>query len=103
MGAVGLSSGSCLRIGFEFDAVLLDRAEFWRYVWRQFCLFGYIWMKSKFDPTAGLYMDQRTVFLMLLWLVVCFTGWIGPVANGGHVGELIAGMIFGYAPKLLRR
>ena len=68
-----------------------------------YALFGYVWMKSKFDPSAGFRLTESTVFLMMLWLVVCFTGWVGPVANAAHVGGLIAGLIFGYAPKLLRR
>jgi GlpG protein len=68
-----------------------------------YALFGYIWMKSKFDPAAGLYIGERDVFLMLLWFVVCFTGWVGPVANAAHAGGLIAGVILGYVPRLLRR
>jgi GlpG protein len=68
-----------------------------------FALFGYIWMKSKFDPSAGLYLGERDVFLMLLWFAVCFTGLMGPIANGAHAGGLAAGMILGYLPKLLRR
>jgi GlpG protein len=68
-----------------------------------YALFGYAWMKSKFDPAAGFRIAESTIFLMMLWLVVCFSGLVGPVANGGHVGGLIAGLIFGYAPKLMRR
>lgn len=68
-----------------------------------YALFGYVWMKSRFDPMAGLYIGERDVFLMIVWFVVCFTGWIGPIANGAHAGGLIAGMIIGYAPRLLRR
>lgn len=68
-----------------------------------YALFGYIWMKSKFDPMSGLYISERDVFLMLVWFVVCFTGWLGPVANGAHAGGLISGAIIGYAPRWLRR
>jgi GlpG protein len=68
-----------------------------------YALFGYIWMKSKFDPAAGLYIGQRDVFLMLLWFAACFTGWLGPVANGAHAGGLISGAVIGYLPALIRR
>ena len=68
-----------------------------------YALFGYVWMKSKFDPAAGLYIGERDVFLMVLWFVICFTGWLGPIANGAHAGGLISGAILGYLPKLLRR
>jgi GlpG protein len=68
-----------------------------------YALFGYVWMKSKFDPAAGLYLGERDVFLMLLWFGICFTGWIGPIANGAHAGGLVAGVVLGYLPQLLRR
>jgi GlpG protein len=68
-----------------------------------YALFGYVWMKSKFDPAAGLFLGERDVFLMLLWFGVCFTGWVGPIANGAHAGGLIAGVVLGYLPKLLKR
>jgi GlpG protein len=68
-----------------------------------YALFGYAWMKSTFDLSAGFRLQESTIFLMLLWLVVCFTGWNGQIANAAHVAGLIVGMIFGYAPVLLRR
>jgi GlpG protein len=68
-----------------------------------YALFGYAWMKSKFDPAAGFRISERTVFVLLVWLVICFTGWVGPIANAAHVGGLIAGLVFGYAPLLIRR
>lgn len=68
-----------------------------------YALFGYVWMKSRFDPAAGLFIGERDVFLMLVWFVVCFTGWVGPIANGAHAGGLVAGVSLGYLPRLLRR
>lgn len=59
-------------------------------------LFGYIWMKSKFDPASGYFIDQRTVILMIVWFGLCFTGWIGPIANFAHAGGLVVGTAWGW-------
>lgn len=66
-------------------------------------LFGYIWMKDRFQPGEGLALAPSTVSLMLVWLVLCMTGAIGPVGNTAHVVGLLAGMAFGIAPSLFRR
>ena len=66
-------------------------------------LFGYIWMKSRFDPGAGLFVDRQTVLLMLVWAVFCTTGWIGPIGNWAHGVGLATGMAIGYAPVAWRR
>lgn len=68
-------------------------------------LFGYIWMKARFQPELGLGMHPSTVTFMMLWFFLCMTPWIrfligSGVANGGHAGGLIAGMLIGYAPTL---
>jgi GlpG protein len=70
-------------------------------------LFGYIWMKTRFQPELGLRIDPSTVVLMMLWLVLCMTPFfhalIGSgVANGAHVGGLLAGIFLGYVPTLWR-
>jgi GlpG protein len=68
-------------------------------------LFGYIWMKARFQPELGLGMHPNTITFMMLWFFLCMTPWIRflipqGVANGGHAGGLIAGMLIGYAPTL---
>jgi GlpG protein len=65
-------------------------------------LFGYIWMKTLYDPQAGLYVSQGTVFVLLAWFFLCFTP-IMAVANGAHAGGFAIGLAFGYAPELSRR
>ena len=59
-------------------------------------LFGYIWMRGKFDPSSGLFLSEQDKFLMLGWFVLCFTGWVGPIANTAHAGGLVVGLALGW-------
>jgi GlpG protein len=68
-----------------------------------FGLFGYAWMKSEFEPEAGMFIPQSSVALMLGWLVICTLGWLGPIANYAHFGGLIVGMLLGLGPGVRRR
>ena len=66
-------------------------------------LFGYVWMKARFDPTSGYFIDQRIVILMTIWFVVCFTGVVGPIANYSHAGGLVIGVLWGWLSSLWHR
>jgi GlpG protein len=68
-----------------------------------FGLFGYVWMKSEFDPDLGIFMPSSSVVMMLGFLVLCMTGLIGPIANAAHIGGLVVGVGLGYGPVLRRR
>jgi GlpG protein len=59
-------------------------------------LFGYVWIKSKFDPGDGLYIHQTTALIMLAWFFLCFAGIFPGVANWAHAGGLITGSTWGY-------
>mgnify|MGYP002624122839 CR=1 FL=1 len=61
-----------------------------------FGLFGYVWMKSVFQPSKGFFMTQGMVLFMLLWLFLCMTGKLGAIANTAHVVGLLVGLIWGY-------
>jgi GlpG protein len=63
-------------------------------------LFGYVWVQSRLDPTSGLYIDEQTVMWMLLWLVVCTLGIVGPIANIAHAMGLIVGATIGYVRSI---
>ena len=67
-----------------------------------FGLFGYVWMKSKFDPESGFFMHPNTVFFMIAWFFICMTGSVGSIANMAHGVGLGVGIILGYAPRLWR-
>jgi GlpG protein len=68
-------------------------------------LFGYVWMKARFQPELGLGIHPNTVIFMMAWLVLCMTPAIhyiigSGVANAAHVAGLIVGMLIGYVPAL---
>jgi GlpG protein len=63
-------------------------------------LFGYVWMKMRFEPSLGLGFTPNTVFWMIGWLFLCMTGAIGSIANTAHVAGLLLGMLIGVAPYL---
>ena len=58
-------------------------------------LAGYVWMRGKYHPASGLFLDRQTVQWLLIWLVVCFTGVVGNVANTAHVTGLVIGVVWG--------
>ncbi len=60
-------------------------------------LIGYIWMRGKYDQTFGLAIPQQMIGLALIWFVVCFTGFLGPIANGAHGAGLVLGALWGIA------
>lgn len=68
-------------------------------------LFGYVWMKARFQPDLGLGIHPNTVIFLMLWLVLCMTPVIpyiigSGVANAAHVAGLVVGMLIGYVPTL---
>lgn len=58
-------------------------------------LFGFVVIYGKLHPAGGIYLDPRTTRYMLIWLVVCFTGLFGPIANWAHLFGLITGGLIG--------
>ena len=58
-------------------------------------LFGYLWLRSLADPAYPLRLTQQTVVISLVWFVACFTGILGPIANGAHSIGLVIGALWG--------
>ena len=72
-----------------------DRANFGGMSGVVYGLIGYVWMRGIYDRASGVFLDQRSLVISLVWLVACFTGMLGPVANWAHLSGLILGMAFG--------
>lgn len=72
-----------------------------------YALFGYIWIRGKYDPGFPYRVPQQVVTFLLFWLVLGFTGFMH-MANGAHSGGLIVGATWGliasgYLRRKLRR
>lgn len=66
-------------------------------------LFGFLWMRSKFDPTFGVMLVQSSIVILMVWFVLCWVGVIGNVANLAHTGGLVAGIVLGFVSAAMRR
>jgi GlpG protein len=69
-----------------------------------YAFFGYVWMKSQYEPELGLRLRRDTVVLMLIWLFYCLSPAMtfARVANGAHFVGLFVGILVGIAPHLLQ-
>lgn len=67
-----------------------------------FGLLGYVWMKSRFDPAAGLYINRGTLLMAVIFLVLGIAGTFNSgnirIANWAHTVGFAAGIVIGYAP-----
>ncbi len=61
-----------------------------------YALFGYVWIKSRFDPGDGLFINQSTALIMLAWFFLCFLIPGVGIANWAHAGGLLTGSAWGY-------
>lgn len=59
-------------------------------------LFGYVWMKSKFEPSSGFFVHPHTIFMLMFWFFFALFGGIGNIANLAHAGGLAMGLFLGY-------
>ena len=66
-------------------------------------LFGYAWIRGRFDPASGLEVNPQTVYIMLAWFGLCFTGLLGPIANAAHGSGLLLGAVWGIAAAKLNQ
>jgi GlpG protein len=65
-------------------------------------LFGYIWLRGKFDPASGLFLHPTTVVMMIVWFFICLTGYLR-AANIIHAVGLGMGLAWGYLSSLRHR
>jgi len=68
-------------------------------------LLAYVWAQGKFNPRAGIGLNQNTTAMMLVWFVVCWLGLVGNIANMAHTIGLVCGVILGvfYSPQLWQK
>ena len=59
-------------------------------------LAGFAWMRGRNDPASGVGLERQSWTIMLIWLVLCMTGFLGRIANTAHVVGLIIGVIWGW-------
>ena len=67
-----------------------------------YALLGYIWIKGKLDPGAGMALHPSTVTMMLAWFVLGFTGMLH-IANTVHAVGLGMGMAWAGVESWRRR
>ncbi|MCR9119971.1 MAG: rhomboid family intramembrane serine protease [bacterium] len=62
-------------------------------------LFGFVWMKWRFDPTSKLVISPISIFIFMGWLIYAMFS-TDPIANYAHVFGLIMGVVIGYVSAI---
>ena len=65
--------------------------------------FGFLWIKSRFDPSSRLQIPETLIIFFLIWLVLCAFNLFGPVANTAHFTGLLVGIAAAGLPIVVRR
>lgn len=65
-------------------------------------LFAYVWVKGKLDPGDGFGIHPTVATNYLLFYVLCWFNVFGRVANFGHFGGLLMGVIFATVSAMVR-
>jgi GlpG protein len=68
-----------------------------------YAIFGYLMAKTLFAPEPGLKVPSDIIYTMLIWLIVCMTGWVGHIANTAHAVGFLAGFVIAIFPKYWRK
>lgn len=71
-------------------------------------LFGYVWMKTLYEPDAGMYVSAGTVAILMIFMFLGFAGVLDTMFRSGiahlaHGVGLLAGLVIGYLPQLRGR
>jgi GlpG protein len=61
-----------------------------------YALFGFLWLRGKYDRTGVWRLNPVIIQTMLLWFVICLTGILGPIANTAHAVGLAFGAACGF-------
>ncbi|MGE3163430.1 MAG: rhomboid family intramembrane serine protease [Planctomycetota bacterium] len=60
-------------------------------------LFGFVWMRMRYQGNEGYYLERSYVLIMMGWFVFCFLGLIN-IANAAHAFGLATGVVLGAGP-----
>ncbi len=63
-----------------------------------YAVFGFVWMQARYNRRHHYALSEGDSILIMLWFVACATGAFGPIANVGHAGGLLAGLLLGLPP-----
>jgi GlpG protein len=59
-----------------------------------YALYGYVWMKSLFQPETRFVIPRSLHTMFWIWTIICFSGLL-PIANAAHAGGLAVGILYG--------
>jgi GlpG protein len=59
-----------------------------------YAMLGFVWVYKKLHQDFDYALPGRDIAIMIGWLLVCLTGFLGPIANGAHAGGLFVGMLY---------
>jgi len=59
-----------------------------------YALFGYMWIRGRYDPGSGYAVHRSTVIILLVWFVLGLTGMMN-MANTAHGVGLLVGVVWG--------
>jgi GlpG protein len=91
------------QLAATFGQILVGQPNFVGISGAVYGLLGYVWMKSRYDPASGLFLDSTTIVLMVVWLFLASSISNEPVANTAHFAGFAAGIALGYPfSRLLR-
>jgi GlpG protein len=58
-------------------------------------LFGYLWIRGRYDPTYPVRLPRSTALWMMVWFVLCWSGFMD-IANIAHTVGLLVGGLWGF-------
>jgi GlpG protein len=59
-----------------------------------YAMLGFVWVYKKLYNEFDYALPARDIKIMIGWLFLCMTGFLGPIANTAHAGGLFVGMLF---------
>jgi GlpG protein len=60
-----------------------------------YALLGYAWIRGRYDPASGFFVEPQIVLFMTIWFFICLFGWIPGVANTAHAVGFAGGILWG--------